>query len=860
MTKYEGTDVVDIATSPEDADILYVIDDSNAIFKTVNAGSAFTELPAPAGITMLTSIAIGVVDGDTFLFVGDSDGLGGGEAYSLAESQYGSTWQDMGLDDDVIEIATSPEFSDEANPQVIAVVSDGTDTWVAYKYGSGNWGAEEANAPLDAIPAGSFEAEAAQIAFPDDYSSDSDSGEMEFFIAVVDDTDGGGVYRIIVSSDFNAFDDANAVSVDVAGNVGDVSALCGTDGGAVYRSTDGTGGTWTEDKKGPTGDGDVYVLLTDDYLESETAWALANSTTDGLQALSQTTDGGVVFTDISLIDADKTGVNALSLGSKFVATDNAALGDDLWREEDGTWERVEHAAAIDLVAMSPDEDAVFWADMTGKEIYRSTDGGSRFINQLTDPTNLYGWLIIDKNTIIAGGTGEIYKSTNNGTTWSKKTSGLGGTGNLVSFAMSPDFDNDETILAGSDDTEVYLSDDGGGSWDDMDSGDLTNTGDDPTHVVFDVDYVDNMTFYVATDKYVERYDDDEEWDVILNDGADGIAAFTQASGIAMGSDGTLYVSCDGGTGMSGMARSLNPTGSTIAKCEWEQVNDNIGGEQLFGLQVTEGSNLIWGLEDGGANVWTYLDTLTGSPSLTSPGNAGSSNRVDSATLTWSEIDGADEYQIKVNTRDDFNGSDYSPSNVEVTSVTISGLSDGTTYYWKVRVAEGEPTLSRYSSVRSFTTTHGAAQWNPFTGGVPETPTNGATNVSLMPTFAWNPADWATGYEWELADNQNFSGATKKTLPTTAYALDTELDYSTTYYWRVRATSATSSSEWAVGVFTTMGKAAPPPAPPPAPPAPPPETIILPSPIPPFILWTIVGVGAALVIAVIILIVRTRRAV
>ena len=125
------------------------------------------------------------------------------------------------------------------------------------------------------------------------------------------------------------------------------------------------------------------------------------------------------------------------------------------------------------------------------------------------------------------------------------------------------------------------------------------------------------------------------------------------------------------------------------------------------------------------------------------------------------------------------------------------------------------------------------------------------------SFAWNPADWATGYEFILSDNPDYQTIVSKTganaLTNTVYLCEVMLDYDTTYYWKVRAISKTSSSEWAEAVFTTMS--APPPTPTPPTPQPTPEQEPL---IDPLFLWIIIGIGAVLVIALIILIVRTRR--
>jgi len=44
----------------------------------------------------------------------------------------------------------------------------------------------------------------------------------------------------------------------------------------------------------------------------------------------------------------------------------------------------------------------------------------------------------------------------------------------------------------------------------------------------------------------------------------------------------------------------------------------------------------------------------------------------------------------------------------------------------------------------------------------------------------------------------------KALPTTAWQYDTELDYNTTYYWKVRAIGSDTYSPWSdTGIFTTI---------------------------------------------------------
>jgi hypothetical protein len=106
-------------------------------------------------------------------------------------------------------------------------------------------------------------------------------------------------------------------------------------------------------------------------------------------------------------------------------------------------------------------------------------------------------------------------------------------------------------------------------------------------------------------------------------------------------------------------------------------------------------------------------------------------------------------------------------------------------------------------------------------------------------------------------------------------LNVTLEQGKMYFWRVRALQPVAG-DWSTIANFTVAEPAPAPAPPivvkemPAPqitvttPPPPPEIVIPPAPpekvINPTYIWAIIIIGAILVIAVIVLIVRTRRTV
>ncbi len=161
----------------------------------------------------------------------------------------------------------------------------------------------------------------------------------------------------------------------------------------------------------------------------------------------------------------------------------------------------------------------------------------------------------------------------------------------------------------------------------------------------------------------------------------------------------------------------------------------------------------------------------------------------------------------------------------------------------------------------------------------ESPIIGATAVALAPAFAWT-IDEGNASEFQLADNSNFvipitSMTGGGSLISTFYTPVTELDYDTVYFWRVRAVDIdekfviSNESAWVASVFTTMSE--------PVEPVEPADIILEPAdiiveveppdiivtlppeaPITPGWIYVIIGIGAVLVISLIVLIVRTRR--
>jgi hypothetical protein len=160
-----------------------------------------------------------------------------------------------------------------------------------------------------------------------------------------------------------------------------------------------------------------------------------------------------------------------------------------------------------------------------------------------------------------------------------------------------------------------------------------------------------------------------------------------------------------------------------------------------------------------------------------------------------------------------------------------------------------------------------------------TPAQGGVEVDPMNVnFTWTAVPGATGYKFNLANADEQIGSDHFGVLTfsantdiNAVSVAVEMEYDTTYYWRVTPYNASGDGPATVFMFKTMAE-------PVATTTAPPVTITnttvtqtvtstqvtvtVPTttvtPIPAYLIWAVIAVGAILIIVVIVLIVRTRR--
>jgi hypothetical protein len=179
---------------------------------------------------------------------------------------------------------------------------------------------------------------------------------------------------------------------------------------------------------------------------------------------------------------------------------------------------------------------------------------------------------------------------------------------------------------------------------------------------------------------------------------------------------------------------------------------------------------------------------------------------------------------------------------------------GAIYYWRIRTYKSATTQlawSPWSESRSFTVKAGFIVNTPYYGVQLLSPNNGCFGCKVKPAaFSWSPWKEATKYQFDLAKDSEFKQmVVTATTTTTGYAYNGTLDYSTNYFWRVKALEVKGQnipSDWSA-TFSFQTE------PSPAPEKPAPAT-----PATPLWVWVVIATISLMVIVTIIFIFTTRR--
>ena len=241
----------------------------------------------------------------------------------------------------------------------------------------------------------------------------------------------------------------------------------GTNGGGVFRSTDG-GETWNAMNTGLT-DLRVNALAIAPWISK-----ILYAGTEG--GVFRSIDGGVNWSKAGL---DNEYVNTLAIAPTIPATlyagtlESGVLKSTNWGV---SWRAVNNGLTnkfINALTVYPKTPTTIYAGTNGNSVFKSTDGGASWNSTgLTSP--FVNTLAIDPKTptTLYAGTegGGVFKSTDGGATWNAMSSGLE---SLIINTLAIDPKNPATLYAGTEGGGVFKSTDGGANWNAMNEG-LTN--------------------------------------------------------------------------------------------------------------------------------------------------------------------------------------------------------------------------------------------------------------------------------------------------------------------------------------------------------------------------------------------------
>ncbi|HET9057414.1 MAG TPA: fibronectin type III domain-containing protein, partial [Chitinophagaceae bacterium] len=330
--------------------------------------------------------------------------------------------------------------------------------------------------------------------------------------------------------------------------------------------------------------------------------------------------------------------------------------------------------------ISPTDENLIWGTSQNGSIYRSTNGGNSYSGlSQPSPGQWVTPLAIESNTnTIYGGWTGVYRSTDNGTSWTK-LSGTNITTTLACLAVAPS--NPQYIYA-SNGTNLHVTTNGGGSWS------TYTTAASVTSIA--VSPSNPQKIWITCNSSTNR--------VFVSTNAG--ATFTNISGnlpsltarsVAVDNDAneTVYV------GMNiGVYYIDNTTTS------WTNISSNLPLVAINELEIQNSGGKLR-VATYGRGVWeTDLNGGT-TPTCGVPTNVTATSITNnSATISWTAVTGVVSYDLQYKTSSTATWTTI--AGITTTSQNLSGLTGGTIYNYQLRT-NCTSSNSAYSATQNFTT-------------------------------------------------------------------------------------------------------------------------------------------------------------
>jgi hypothetical protein len=618
-------------------------------------------------------------------------------------------------------------------------------------------------------------------------------------------------------------------------------------------------------------------------------------------ALSKSTDYGNTWNDFTLLDSALTTIDDIYYsadGATWYISAHDAYSSSVYRMAPFVLQRVLSVAVgpdFMLRGIASDANVIYAADEGGLVLYYSADGGvSRWYQRSSIPAAITDLAVESKEVIYIGSGINVYKSANSGFTWSTAIISRLSGANVVYSMVSLGENN--LVIGGSAGGVVWTTD-GGTTWfpamgvlNTFSAVQVAATGLTTGSYVFAAERANNQVWRceVSPANFLGEF---KQMNMPAATSGEVNIGLMLQNGVlyALSTDGaTSYINRSGAPAIPGTHTAV------FWGTRWIEAGISFPTaiQSVTALRVSLGAPGTIKLYSVGAffgapTIWYYDDTLAlGAPKLIIPAEGKRieiisplTGAVQAVNFSWNRISLATGYSLFIALDKGFTQLIVPPIAVPSSLDPVSSIQAGTnfqpgnTYYWKV--AASTPIGSGFSEARSFVV-------SPTAASVPTiaSPANGAIVTSTKPAFSWTPVSGTTMYDFQLSEGTAFAAPVYATQVANAgvqLPLNVTLEQGKTYFWRVRALLPVQG-DWSTIANITIAEAVPVvvPTPPvviqqmPAPiinipAAPPAQQIVIPAQpaekvINPTYIWAIIIIGAVLVIAVIVLIVRTRRTV
>lgn len=218
----------------------------------------------------------------------------------------------------------------------------------------------------------------------------------------------------------------------------------------------------------------------------------------------------------------------------------------------------------------------------------------------------------------------------------------------------------------------------------------------------------------------------------------------------------------------------------------------------YRVRVLARNSINWGYPWSPHAFFTTLTTAPSAPGTPSFSGVGTSGM----TVSWSAPSDAGGTPVTHYLLDRATNSAFSSNlvttNLSGTSLGVTGLNPGTTYYWRVRAVNATGTSGNSSSASQATN-----QSVPSAPGTPSLSNVTATGarVTYMPP-ASNGGSSITGYDVQWSTSPSFVGDTVTQADSASPYDITGFLPGETYYVRVRAKNALGAGAWSAAASTT----------------------------------------------------------